>query len=219
MTSAPRGRAGPRPHHVGTLTMPVPYATRPQMQAQTVSAEQQLVGAMERIGLLDRQTDALKVKRANNSLAATRAQEVAGAARDRATEAKQVSEWGAWRASGAPTGVLLTGPTAQQVLDGPLRDRYRTAQELVQHRAQGARQAGSRAQQLRDEAAGLLRDTQGKLQRLRGEAGEGVGGWRWWRARLTRVPPLSPQRWRRRMSGTSGCWTPRRPSWAGWRPG
>uniref|UniRef100_A0A8C8ALH0 Laminin subunit beta 2 n=1 Tax=Otus sunia TaxID=257818 RepID=A0A8C8ALH0_9STRI len=112
------------------------------MQAQTVSAEQQLAGAMGRIGLLDGQTDALKVKRANNSLAATRAQEAAGAARDRASEAKQV-------------------------LEGPLRDRYRTAQELVQHRAQGAQQAGSRAQQLRDEAAGLLRDTQGKLQRLR----------------------------------------------------
>uniref|UniRef100_A0A8C5TAK5 LAMB1/2/3/4 helical domain-containing protein n=1 Tax=Malurus cyaneus samueli TaxID=2593467 RepID=A0A8C5TAK5_9PASS len=70
-------------------------------------AEQQLAGAMEQIGLLDRQTDALKVKRANNSLAATRAQE----------------------------GVLV-------------------GQE-------------SRAQQLRDEAAGLLQDAQGKLQRLR----------------------------------------------------
>ncbi|XP_030912180.1 laminin subunit beta-2, partial [Geospiza fortis] len=76
------------------------------MQTQTGSAEQQLAGAMEQIGLLDRQTDALKVKRANNSLAATRAQEAASTARDRAGEAKQV-------------------------LDGPLRDRYRTAQELV----------------------------------------------------------------------------------------
>ncbi|CAN8186227.1 unnamed protein product [Coccothraustes coccothraustes] len=112
------------------------------MQTQTGSAEQQLAGAMEQIGLLDRQTDVLKVKRANNSLAATRAQEAASTARDRAGEAKQV-------------------------LEGPLRDRYRTAQELVEHRAQGVQQAGSRAQQLREEAAGLLQDAQGKLQRLR----------------------------------------------------
>ncbi|OPJ71969.1 laminin subunit beta-2 [Patagioenas fasciata monilis] len=112
------------------------------MQVQTASAEQQLADAMGQIGLLDGQTDALKVKRANNSLAATRAQEAASTARDRAGEAKQV-------------------------LEGPLRDRYRTAQELVEHRAQGAQQAGSRAQRLRDEAAGLLQDAQGKLQRLR----------------------------------------------------
>lgn len=120
------------------------------MQAQARGAEQQLAAAMERIGLLEGQTDALKVKRANNSLAATRAQEAASVARDRAGEAKQV-------------------------LEGPLRDRYRAAQELVQHRAQGARQAGDRAQQLREEAAGLLEDAQGKLRKLQGEAGE--GGW------------------------------------------
>lgn len=177
MTSAPWGQAGSRLYHAGTLTMPVPRATGPQIQDQTASAEQQLAGAMGRIGLLDGQMDALKVKRANNSLAATRAQEAASVARDRAGEAKQVSEQGLWGAGGGPAGVPLTGPTAWQVLEGPLRDRYRTAQELVQHRAQGARQAGSRAQQLRDEAAGLLQDAQGKLQRLRGEAravGRGV---------------------------------------------
>lgn len=127
-----------------------PNTAHPQMQAQAVGAEQQLATAMERIGLLEGQTDALKVKRANNSLAATRAQEAASVARDRAGEAKQV-------------------------LEGPLRDRYRAAQELVQHRAQGARQAGDRAQQLREEAAGLLEDAQGKLRKLQGEAGE--GGW------------------------------------------
>lgn len=118
-----------------------------------LGAEQQLAAAMERLGLLEGQTDALKVKRANNSLAATRAHDAAGIARDRASEAKQV-------------------------LEGPLKDRYRAAQELVQHRAQGAQQAGGRAQQLREEAAGLLQDAQGKLQKLRGEArkGAGVGG-------------------------------------------
>lgn len=112
------------------------------MRAQTLGAEQQLAAAMERLGLLEGQTDALKVKRANNSLAATRAHDAAGIARDRASEAKQV-------------------------LEGPLKDRYRAAQELVQHRAQGAQQAGGRAQQLREEAAGLLQDAQGKLQKLR----------------------------------------------------
>lgn len=74
--------------------MPVPHATAPQMQAQTASAEQQLADAMGQIGLLDGQTDALKVKRANNSLAATRAQEAASTARDRAGEAKQVGDGG-----------------------------------------------------------------------------------------------------------------------------
>lgn len=192
MTSAPQGWVGPRPHCAGTQAMPVAHAAGPQMQAQTVSAEQQLVGAMERIGVLDGQTDALKVKRANNSLAATRAQEAASAARDRAGEAKQVSEQGARVTGSGPAGVSLTIPTAHQVLEGLLRDHYRTAQELVQHRAQGVRQASSRAQQLRDEAAGLLQDAQGKLQRLRGEAGvagRAGGGWWWQGAVLTRVPP------------------------------
>lgn len=62
------------------------------------------------------------------------------------------------------------------MLEAQLRDRYRTAQELVEHRAQGAQQAGNRAQQLREEAAGLLQDAQGKLQRLRGEAEGGCRG-------------------------------------------
>lgn len=72
------------------------------MQTQTGSAEQQLAGATEQIGLLDRQTDALKVKRANNSLAATRAQEAASTARDRAGEAKQVGGGGTGVAAGVP---------------------------------------------------------------------------------------------------------------------
>lgn len=138
------------------------------MRAQTLGVEQQLAAAMERLGLLEGQTDALKVKRANNSLAATRAHDAAGIARDRASEAKQV-------------------------LEGPLKDRYRAAQELVQHRAQGTQQAGGRAQQLREEAAGLLQDAQGKLQKLRGEArkGAGVGGM-WCGAVLTHRPSSSP---------------------------
>lgn len=86
---------GPHPHHAVSAMTPNPYATTPQMQTQTGSAEQQLAGAMEQIGLLDWQTDALKVKRANNSLAATRAQEAASTARDRAGEAKQVGDQGA----------------------------------------------------------------------------------------------------------------------------
>lgn len=47
---------------------------------------------MEQVGHLDKQVDALKMKRANNTLAASRAEETASAARDRAEEAEQVSE-------------------------------------------------------------------------------------------------------------------------------
>lgn len=83
---------GPHPHHAAPNQTKQNHAIDPQMQTQTGSAEQQLAGAMEQIGLLDRQTDALKVKRANNSLAATRAQEAASTARDRADEAKQVGD-------------------------------------------------------------------------------------------------------------------------------
>lgn len=114
----------------------------------------------------------------------------------RGTGLARPSRWvirGSQCGSRAPLTIPLTSPTARQVLEGPLRDRYRTAQELVEHRAQGAQQAGSRAQQLREEAAGLLQDAQGKLQRLRGEAGGGMLGrcWgQWWGARLTPVPPV-----------------------------
>ncbi|XP_064375119.1 laminin subunit beta-2 [Dromaius novaehollandiae] len=135
---------GTAEHAIRSATSDIQHSERAlgAIQAQAANAEQQLASAMERVGLLDRQVDALKVKRANNSLAAARAEDTAGGAQARADEAKQL-------------------------LEGHLRDRYRTAQELVQHRAQGALQAGSRADQLRAEAAGLLHEAQSKLQRLR----------------------------------------------------
>lgn len=45
---------------------------------------------MDRLGTLGREINALKTKRANNSMAAARAEETATMARDKAKEAKQV---------------------------------------------------------------------------------------------------------------------------------
>lgn len=81
------GRASITPCFFAVSSLP-PFSH--QIQEQTESAEGQLAEAMERVGHLDRQVDALKMKWANNSLAATRAEETANAARDRAGEAKQV---------------------------------------------------------------------------------------------------------------------------------
>ncbi|KAM8799629.1 laminin subunit beta-2 [Eudromia elegans] len=140
------------------------------VEARTAGAEQQLGGAAERLAVLERGADALRVTRANGSLAAARAEDAAGGARARADEAKQAS--GPGRAAG-PGGGDDNGanapppPRATQLLEGRLRDRYRAAQELAQHRAQGALQAGGRAARLRAEAAGLLRAAQERLQRLR----------------------------------------------------
>ena len=45
---------------------------------------------MDRLGTLGQEINALKTKRANNSMAAARAEETATMARDKANEAKQV---------------------------------------------------------------------------------------------------------------------------------
>lgn len=47
---------------------------------------------MDRLGILGQEIDALKAKRATNSLEAARAEETATMARDKANEAKQVSK-------------------------------------------------------------------------------------------------------------------------------
>ncbi|KAF7249960.1 Laminin subunit beta-2 [Varanus komodoensis] len=112
-----------------------------RIQEKTASAEGQLAAALERVGHLDKQVDALKMKRANNSLAATRAEETASAARDRAEEAKLA-------------------------LETQLSDRYQTVKELVEHKAQHVLRARQKAEHLRDEAKGLLRDALKKLQLL-----------------------------------------------------
>lgn len=61
-----------------------------------------------------------------------------------------------------------------QLLQGQLDDRYQTVKALVERKAQGVLAAQARAEQLRDEARGLLQAAQEKLQRLQGED---KGGW------------------------------------------
>ncbi|KAJ6668143.1 hypothetical protein lerEdw1_015520 [Lerista edwardsae] len=111
------------------------------IQKHTASAEGNLAEAMEQVGHLDKQVDALKMKRANNTLAASRAEETASAAKNRAEE-------------------------AEQVLEGPLTDQYRKMKDLVEHKAQHVLRARQKAERLRDEAQGLLQDARDKLQRL-----------------------------------------------------
>uniref|UniRef100_H3B4L9 Laminin subunit beta 2 n=1 Tax=Latimeria chalumnae TaxID=7897 RepID=H3B4L9_LATCH len=111
------------------------------IQFKTASANNQLNDAMDRVGLLDTQIDALKMKRANNSLVASRAEETASSARDKANEAKQL-------------------------LDGQLSDKYKTVQNLIGLKAKNVQEAKGKAEVLRDEAKRLLKEAQEKLQRL-----------------------------------------------------
>lgn len=61
-----------------------------KIQSETTAREKDLNDAMDRLGDLGRQIEALKTKRANNSLDAARAEETATMARDKANEAKEV---------------------------------------------------------------------------------------------------------------------------------
>uniref|UniRef100_A0A6Q2YJC7 Laminin, beta 2 (laminin S) n=1 Tax=Esox lucius TaxID=8010 RepID=A0A6Q2YJC7_ESOLU len=110
-------------------------------QSETSSSEHDLNDAMDRLGRLGREIHALKLKRANNSVAAARAEETATMARDKATEAKQI-------------------------LDGELTDKYHTVQELVDRKAKTVQEAKKKAERLRNEAKDLLKDAQNKLLRL-----------------------------------------------------
>ncbi|KAH0630316.1 hypothetical protein JD844_013235 [Phrynosoma platyrhinos] len=65
------------------------------------------------------------------------------------------------------------GHLDQQILDGPLSDRYRTMKELVEHKAHHVLGARQKAERLRDEAKGLLRDAHDKLRRLSGKYAQG----------------------------------------------
>lgn len=64
-----------------------------QVQKKMAGAEQSLNSASERTRQLDALLEALKLKRAGNSLAASTAEETAGSAQSRAREAEKVS-WG-----------------------------------------------------------------------------------------------------------------------------
>ncbi|KAK1158494.1 laminin subunit beta-2-like isoform X1 [Acipenser oxyrinchus oxyrinchus] len=112
-----------------------------QIQSETAASEKNLNDAMDRLGMLGGQIEALKTKRANNSLVASRAEETATMARDKANEAKQL-------------------------LDGELTDKYRTVQDLVDRKAKTIQEAKQKAETLRDEAKKLLKEAQNKLQRL-----------------------------------------------------
>ncbi|KAL7986244.1 hypothetical protein Chor_011410 [Crotalus horridus] len=63
-----------------------------EINRKTANAEVELAAAKKRVGHLDRQVDVLKMKRANNILTATRAEETASAAKNRAEEAEQLEE-------------------------------------------------------------------------------------------------------------------------------
>uniref|UniRef100_A0A673CGK1 Laminin subunit beta-2-like n=2 Tax=Sphaeramia orbicularis TaxID=375764 RepID=A0A673CGK1_9TELE len=109
--------------------------------AQTTNSEKDLNDAMDRLGILGNEINALKTKRANNSMAAARAEETATMARDKANEAKQI-------------------------LEGQLTDKYHEVQQRVDTKAKAVQDAKKKAERLRDEAKELLRDAQNKLQRL-----------------------------------------------------
>uniref|UniRef100_A0A4W4EUK7 Laminin, beta 2 (laminin S) n=1 Tax=Electrophorus electricus TaxID=8005 RepID=A0A4W4EUK7_ELEEL len=112
-----------------------------QIQSETTANEKGLNDAMERLGDLGRHIEALKSKRANNSMAVALAEETATTARDKASDAKQI-------------------------LDGELSDKYSTVKDLVGRKANAVQDAKKKAEQLRDEAKQLLKDAQDKLQRL-----------------------------------------------------
>uniref|UniRef100_A0A7N8XUP4 Laminin subunit beta-2 n=1 Tax=Mastacembelus armatus TaxID=205130 RepID=A0A7N8XUP4_9TELE len=110
-------------------------------QSEMSNSENNLTDAVNRLGKLGREINTLKTKRANNSMAAARAEETATMARDKANEAKQI-------------------------LDGQLTDKYNEVQQRVNNKAKAVQDAKKKAESLRDEAKELLQDAQNKLQRL-----------------------------------------------------
>ncbi|XP_069795576.1 laminin subunit beta-2-like [Narcine bancroftii] len=111
------------------------------IRSETASVEMELMKAMDRLTQLDSRIDALKMKRANNTLVASRAEEIAATARDKANEAKQI-------------------------LDGPLTDQYKIVHDVIDRKSGTVFNAKHKAEYLRDEAKELLRDAQDKLERL-----------------------------------------------------
>ena len=81
-----------------------------------------------------------------------------------------------WASTGPPPSPR---PLHPQLLQGPLGDQYQTVRALAERKAQGVLAAQARAEQLRDEARGLLQAAQNKLQRLQGEDGGGRAPGRW----------------------------------------
>ncbi|XP_039459916.1 laminin subunit beta-2 isoform X1 [Oreochromis aureus] len=112
-----------------------------EIESETSDGEMNLNDAVARLNTLRHEINALKTKRASNSMAVARAEETATMARDKANEAKQI-------------------------LDGQLTDKYNEVQQRVDTKAKAVQDAKKRAERLRDEAKELLKDAQKKLQRL-----------------------------------------------------
>ncbi|CAL8260666.1 unnamed protein product [Gadus morhua 'NCC'] len=112
-----------------------------QIESETSNSEKDLRDAVERLGTLGQQIDALKNKRVSNNMAAARAEETATMARDKANEAKQI-------------------------LEGQLTDKFQEVQQRVDTKARAVQEARQRAEGLRDQAKELLTDAQNKLLRL-----------------------------------------------------
>ena len=128
---------------------------------------------MYRLGTLGQEINALKTKRANNSMAAARAEETATMARDKANEAKQVCVCQSvciLCLIKAYTGITerISCILNAQILDGQLTDKYHEVQQRVDTKAKAVQDAKKRAESLRDEAKELLKDAQNKLHRLAG---------------------------------------------------
>ncbi|XP_028308576.1 laminin subunit beta-2 isoform X2 [Gouania willdenowi] len=112
-----------------------------EIESETSSREKDLNDAVDRLGTLGNEINVLKTKRANNSMAAARAEETATMARDKANE-------------------------AQQILSGQLTDKFHEVQQRVDSKAKAVQDAKKKAESLREEAKKLLSETQNKLQRL-----------------------------------------------------
>lgn len=144
----------------------------PQIESETSNSEKDLNDAMDRLGTLGREINALKTKRANNSMAAARAEETATMARDKANEAKQVCVCVCNSLHLIKSVQTVTEKHLScldgQILDGQLTDKYHEVQQRVDTKAKAVKDAKKRAESLRDEAKELLRDAQNKLRRLAG---------------------------------------------------
>ncbi|CAL8324931.1 unnamed protein product [Merluccius merluccius] len=112
-----------------------------QIESETSNSEKDLSEAIERLGTLGQQIDALKTKRVSNNMAAARAEETATMARDKANEAKQI-------------------------LEGQLTDKFQEVKQRVDTKAKAVQEAKQRAESLRDQAKELLADAHNKLLRL-----------------------------------------------------
>lgn len=142
-----------------------------KIQSETSASEKDLNDAMNKLGHLGQQIEALKAKQADNSMVAARAKDTATMAQNLANAAKQVCfcislYWGFVYQTSSRTKFVYCHV---QSLDGVLSDQYQRAQVQVGMKANVVQNAKDKAERLRDEAKQLLKDAQDKLHRLAGE--------------------------------------------------